>query len=130
MPVSNFPTRANTTYPSEPQSQQHLKLDDDVPEYAVVTKQFKDKGVNKGLLSVNTVQKWIFKYDGLSDAEAAVFDAHYAEAQGEFAAFNFRHPRSLVLYSSVFYESYVKGHTKVGSVIGCHSREITLVKYP
>ena len=126
MPVSQYPTRAHPTYPAEPAGPLHLKLNDLAPQYFVVVKEFKDGGANLGLVNSNSVLRWEFTYDGLTNAEGAVLDAHYVEAQGTFGGFNFRHPRTLVLYSNVRYESYEADHSKIWS----QSRRTVLVKRP
>lgn len=74
---------------------------------------------------------WIVKYDGLTEAEAAILDAHvasayYDDANGSAESFNLRDRNTAVLYSGVRYApgGYAQSHTK--SVI--QSREILLKK--
>ena len=105
---------------------QHAKLQDLAPQYFVVVKEFKDGGADLGLVNSNSVLRWEFTYSQLSAASGAVLDAHYAEAQGQFGGFNFRHPVTLVLYSNVRYESYEADHTKIWS----QSRRTILIKRP
>ncbi len=126
MPVSQYPTRPHASYPAEPAGPPHAKLQDLPPQYFVVVKEFKDGGANLGLVNSNSVLRWEFTHTNLTDAQGAVLDAHFVEAQGPFGGFNFRHPRTLVLYTNVRYESYEKDHSKTWN----QSRKTILVKRP
>lgn len=72
--------------------------------------------------------RWLIIYDPrLSLVEAAVIDAHRAEAFGEVYGFNFYNPRDGVTYSSVHYdEEFGEDHNKTW----LNSREIHLIKRP
>jgi hypothetical protein len=77
------------------------------------------------------IKKWLLKYDGLTEAQAALLDAHKDTAKldenGVSAfAFNFRDKISTTLYSNVRYTRYVVDHTKRWS----QSREVELTKFP
>jgi hypothetical protein len=65
-------------------------------------------------------------YGGLTAAEAAILDAHFAEVHGVFTGFVFRHPRTGVVYSDVHYLSFEVDHAKIWN----HGRVTTLIKRP
>ena len=66
-------------------------------------------------------------YDGLLDSDAATLDNHNGAAFNTFLGFDFRHPRTNVLYNDVHYETYERDHIRIHNV---NSRKIVLVKRP
>lgn len=111
-------------------------------EFVVGRTIYDDNGADYKLQNGGSGRKvWIIRYDGLTDAEAAILDAHlastfYSDEQGSATGFNFRHhvPGSLwsstsgTLHSGVHYApgGYKKSHTKTWSC----AREIMLEKRP
>lgn len=128
MPISQFPTRYNAAHPSEPAADTHLILQDVTPERGISIQTFKDNGKSRGTESPNAVTlRWILIYDGESATDAAVYDAHYVESLEGLLPFSFRHPRTGILYTDVYYESFVyPQHEHLNS----QRREITLIKSP
>lgn len=106
--------------------QYHARLLKSAPEYTVIEKEFKDKGRNYGLLTANTVLTWTIDYENLTEAQAAILDAHYADAQGSFEGFNFTDPQTGTNYGDVHYVEYVVDHSKRW----IQSRRIRLRKSP
>lgn len=80
------------------------------------------------------VRVWRFSYKGLTLAQAALLDSHFASAkwledEGISAeTFNFRERSDIgtTLYSGVRYTKYEVSHTK----IWIQHREVELTKYP
>jgi hypothetical protein len=112
-----------------------------LPEEFVVGKTIYDDGGADFRLQAGGagVRRWILEYDGLTDAQAAILDAHLATTffspdEGSAVGFNFRaHVPGTVwtdtsgtLYANVHYEKYEKGHKKTWA----NKRTITLVKRP
>lgn len=134
MPVSNFPIPA-TTHGGEPVGAQYLKLIELPPEYpGIVFKQMVDGGGTYGADTANSVRRFTLTYDGLSAAEAKVFDDHRAEAFDTLLPFSFRYWRSSAfsvshdeLLTNCHYESYTSDHNLYDQT---QSRVITIVKRP
>ena len=134
MPVSNFPIPA-TSHGGEPVGPTYLKLqplDDEYP--GIIFKQMVDGGGTYGADTTNKVRRFQLTYDGLSAAEAAILDAHRAEAFDTLLGFNFRYWRASgfsvshdELISDVHYESYASDHNLYDQT---QSRVITIVKRP
>lgn len=111
-------------------------------EFVVGKTIYDDNGADYKLQAGGSgLKRWTIKYDGLSAAEAAVFDAHvastfYSPDQGSAVGFNFRHhipgdawsSTAGTLYAAVHYApgGYRKTHTKTWS----WSLEIELEKRP
>jgi hypothetical protein len=77
------------------------------------------------------VRVFQFNYDGLlSEAEAAVLDAHYDSAQGNFVGFNFMEPRTGVLYTNVHYKTYKRSHVDGAMGRTQQIRQVELVWSP
>jgi len=82
----------------------------------------------------NGVRVWRLSYRGLTAAQAAVLDAHFASAkwledEGMSAqTFNFRERSDVgtTLYSGVRYTKYEVSHKKIWD----RAREVELTKYP
>jgi len=89
--------------------------------------EFKDLGRSYGRTNTEKALRWEFTYDGLDETQAAILDSHYASASGIFEGFQFRHPRTDVLYSDVHYESYDEPtHVKRDT----NARKLVLIKSP
>jgi len=80
----------------------------------------------------NGIKSWVLAYDGLTEAQVAILDAHMLAAKlpddgPSGNSFNFRDPKTTTLYTTVRYLSYERvAHKKRWS----NARNITLVKYP
>ena len=134
MAVSNFPIPPNSAHPSEPAGAQFLKQQELPVEYpGIIFKQMIDGGGTYGADTTNSVRRFTLTYDGLTAAQAAVFDAHYAEALGTLLGFNFRYYRTGAsvnhdeLISDCHYESFTSDHNLYDKT---QSRTITIVKRP
>src|SRR5437899_660842 len=100
MPPGTYPTPANG-------GPKYAVLQDLPITYPGATvKEFKDGGSSYGLSNANGERKWLFIYDAITPAEAAVLDAHNQAANGIYAGFTFTHPRTLTVYSDVHYEEF------------------------
>lgn len=125
MPVPQFPTRYHPDYPSDPIGPPHLILIDVPPEYPALTvKPMKGGGATYGLQSNKVILRWDFSYNGLLPEDVAILDDHRMQAQDQFGAFDFRHPRTGYKYTNVHYESFENpGHQN----LKIQSRHIVLV---
>lgn len=128
MAVSQYPTRPDPAHSGEPAGPKHIKLIDVPPEYTGQSVRiFKDGGASIGLNNPNPVLRWDFTYEGLFVSEAAMLDAHRAEAQDQTGGFNFRHPRTHVLYTDCHYETYEIPNNEKYFM---QDRHIVLIKRP
>lgn len=128
MPVAQYPT-PTVVAPDVNEIGPWIAVFQDLPiEYRGATvKEFKDGGASYGLANANGVLRFLIGYQGLFPVEVAILDAHYNSANGLFGGFNFRHPRTNVLYTDVHYESYeYPQHSK----IYMQERNVILIKRP
>lgn len=106
-----------------------LKMHPFQPDYAEVTDKhvYEDAGASFVSRNDTATLRWLLEYDGLSDLESDVLDAHRAEAFGELFGFTFVNPRTGGSVSDVHYdESFDEDHSKVG----INKRVIRLIKRP
>lgn len=110
MPVSQFPTLFKAAHPAEPAGPRHTIFYEMEPEYSVTTSPpFADGGMDWNLNADVKVRRWVLIYQNISEAEAAILDAHMDEARyssegGSGYGFDFREPVSDTLHSSVHYD--------------------------
>lgn len=103
-----------------------LYFDELEPDWGNYGKLFPDMTPNFSTLQSAKVRRFIFRYDGLSEAEAAILDDHYESTRGGLS-FAFTQPRTSEALTGVRYEGRPESnHTKVWS----QSRVVRLVKYP
>lgn len=128
MPVSQYPTKPNAGFPLEPAGPQHLILQDIPPVFAGSSiKEMKDGGGTYSIATPNYILQWEFLYGGQEPAQIAPLDAHWLEAHGIADGFNFRHPRTNVLYTDVHYQVFeYPQHDKLKA----QARRIVLIKRP
>lgn len=102
--------------------------------YQVSVAEYDDGGLDFALQCGGSgIKRWILRYDGLSQVQAAILDAHlasaaYSEEHGSARSFNFRDKFTTTLYTNVRYApgGYARSHVH----IGCQSREVVLEKRP
>lgn len=127
MPTPQFPTPPKAAFPAEPAGPPYLYLVDVPQEFFGTTKEFKDGGANYALPNSSGVIRFDFTYNGLTQAMVAPLDTHYNAVHGIAEGFQFRHPRTGVLYNDVHYEVYeYPGH----EWLHVQSRHIILIKRP
>ena len=124
--AAQFPTRPNPSFPTEPAGPPHVKLRDLPLEYPVTVKTMKDGGATYGMPNPYAIRRWELTYQGLTAAEAATLVSHFDDAQGPYEGFDFRHPRTDVLYTDCHYDSFERDHEKVW----INSFTIVIVKRP
>lgn len=135
MAVSQYPTPLSAAHPSEPDGPGPggsslcgyvlQQLPDEYP--GLIEKVMIDGGSTRGGDTTNKVLRWRFTYTGLRATQAAVLDAHRAEAVDALLGFTFRDPRTGTSYSDVHYESYEYPAHQQYDV---QTRIVTLVKRP
>lgn len=128
MPVSQYPTPFNAAHPAEPAGPIVAVVQSIPPDYrGTIVKEFKDGGANIGMSTENATLRFLLFYHGLFAAEVETLDNHWVEALGIAEGFNFRHPRTDILYTDVHYESFeYPEHRK----IYMQQRRIILIKRP
>lgn len=111
-----------------------LFFEQQTEEFRVFVTEYDDGGEDESLQAGGSGKiVWTIKYDGLTQTQAAILDAHVASAfyssdNGSAYRFNLRDRKTGVLYSNVKYApgGYVKSHTKDW----CQAREIILKRTP
>jgi lysophospholipase L1-like esterase len=124
--AGQFPTPYNSDFPDEPAGPPYLNLLDMSPEYpSLAVKLMKGGGAVYSLPSSKIVLPWDFTYGGLTEAQAKVLDDYRAETQDAFESFDFRHPRSGIMYHGCHMRLFEDpGHEKIWS----QSRHIVIEK--
>lgn len=128
MAISEFPLPSvNSSYPPP-------LITYELPErFQVDSVQYDDGGRDVKLQhGGNGIKSWVLTYDGLTEAQVAILDAHMLAAKlpddgPSGNSFNFRDPKTATLYTGVRYRTYERAaHQKKWS----QSRSIQLVKFP
>lgn len=127
MPVAEFPTQSLSG--NNPQPLVWYQIPE---EFQVGFTQYDDGGRDFKLQhGGGGIKRWSLTYDGLTEAQAAILDAHKdsAKINGDGLSangFNYR-DRDGTLYANVRYEKYERpAHSKKW----IQSRNIQLVKFP
>ena len=116
--VSAFPDYVNQGGPLP------LKQVDYPPDFEVIRYQLEDGGLKTNVRPCGPVRV-VLEYLGLSVAEAAVLDAHYALAKGKVNTFPYFDRRAGRTYTLVRYDKYeIIAHERYWSL----GRRITLVR--
>lgn len=135
MSVAQYPTPYNPSHTGEPAGPgpggsslcgyKLQRLKDEYP--SIVVKEMDAGNASYGATNVSPVMRWQFTYTGLTAAQAAVLDAHYAAAFERFLGFQFRDPRTGTLYTDVHYDAYeYPAHEQYNN----QTRIVTLIKRP
>jgi hypothetical protein len=123
MPIAEFPL------PSVSSSNPRPMICYQVAEKFAVSKSpaFQDGAVDVNLDSELPTRQWVLIYRGITEAEAAILDAHHALAFHDAMEFNFRDPVTTTLHSNCRYLEYTRRHERRRTIL---DREITIIKYP
>jgi hypothetical protein len=101
------------------------------PEWpSALVKRMKDGGGVTSNSNPTPELKWELIYKKVGQAgsgQLALLDAHYLESEG-VRGFEFRHPKTLALYSDVHYESF--DDPDHGNRVYQQTRKVVLVKWP
>jgi len=128
MSIAQYPTPFVAAHPSEPAGPPILILQRLPTEFPGSTERvFKDGGATYAVANTSGVIRWDLSYDGLWASEVAALDTHHDLAFGSGEGFDFRDPRTGVLYNNVHYESYeYPQHTQYD----IQARHVVLIKRP
>lgn len=89
---------------------------------------YEDGGASFTIRNDTAPIRWLIIYDGLLEDEAAIFDAHRADAFGEVYGFSLTNPRTGVTYTDVHYdEGFEEDHVLYQTI---NRRVIHLIKRP
>lgn len=86
-----------------------------------------DGGRDTFCAATEPTRRWLIVFGGLTPAQAAVLDAHFASAKGTHLGFNLTW-RDGTVYANVKYESYERNHPFLYDY--SQSRAIQLIKRP
>jgi len=115
--VADYPTRATVYW---------LKQVAVAPDFEPVTNthQYEDGGMSFNSSDDTGVLMWEIEYDGLTAAQAALLDAHFASAAlaNDFSFVD----RDGVTFTACHYKSFEKGWNKIYA----QSRKVVLCRYP
>ena len=78
------------------------------PIYPTLVQPFQSGGADYNLDDDGIILRWYFTYQFLLEIEADMLDSHYRKAKGQTFDFDFRHPRTGVLYHNVRYDDGFK----------------------
>lgn len=92
------------------------------PDYKVINYDF-DSGARRSNVTPCGPMRFQLEYQGLTEAEAAIIDAHFDLAKGKTNDFSFYDERTGHVYTGVRYEAFGKGQHQRYFV---QSRTITL----
>ena len=82
------------------------------PDFKTTRFYFEDGGEDVNVRPCGP-QRWVFVFEGLTEAQAAVLDAHYNLAKGRTNSFSFYDRRTGFTYSGVEYAAFeVPAHQK------------------
>jgi hypothetical protein len=98
---------------------------------ATVTKRMKDGGGNVSISNTDPELRWELVYVKVSQASSnilAMLDQHFAACYGFVLDFEFRHPKTGVIYQGVRYETF--DPPDHGKRVWQQSRKVTLVQWP
>ena len=122
-------------FPVPPTGAQYLKFRQLEPDFGAVTDShtYEDGGKSWVARNDSGPTVFLFEYDGLTVAQAAVFLAHHSDAGHELFGFNFTNPRTAAAFTDVHYmpDGWEEDHDRPPqgnyTII---SLRIKLVKYP
>lgn len=97
------------------------------PEFQTLMQPFEDGGADYNLAGDEPILRWFFYYGYLSETEAAILDTHNLAACDTTFSFDFRDPRTNVLYNGCHYEQFDIGDREYKWL---SNRTITIVKRP
>lgn len=98
----------------------------------LVIKKMKDGGANTTMSNLTPEYRWELLYKKVSkpssDQLVAMLDAHFQEALSFALGFNFRHPKTGVMWADVHYEEFDRPDH--GKRVEQQMRRVVLVKWP
>ncbi|MFZ9311167.1 MAG: hypothetical protein ACO24O_06675 [Arenimonas sp.] len=104
---------------------QYIFFNEVAPDWGEFGREFPDGTPAHNTMQTASVRRFVFRYAGLSQADAAILDAHYESTRGAIS-FTLVHPRTDEVITGVRYEAYSRGeHKRIWS----QSRDVRLVKF-
>ena len=119
-----FPTVAAYPLPAGG-GPQALYFDEITPDWGNYGRAMGDGNPLYGTLQTARIRYFIFEYDGLTQADAAILDDHWSSTRGALS-FTLTHPITAEVITGVRYESYERSvHRRLWS----QARNVRLVKF-